>query len=262
PRATFQAQKALVEAARDNLGSDADALRILSSYTRRGEAAVAAQEATGGVPDAELIRLATRYVRNNSAAGPRESGNALFPHATSGNIGVFSYALTGAEATRLAAVADTWFGDRAGLSSFDPDQQMVVAVRTTSDEETLHVSVLDKATGDGRYVGEMLMADYELSLPEEVFTRTVAPLDAFGAQYYDDIGHFEVVDALVRGGSVLHNGNPAAVDSTLSFNHGDFMCRKYAKTRLSRPSPATGCHRASEIASTSSRQRAPIRMRR
>jgi hypothetical protein len=124
-----------------------------------------------------------------------------FPELDDGEMGVSAFALSGAKAQALFELAK--LDDARITASYDPAKQMVVALRTTNDEETLFVSLVDKATGKGKILTEIGVVDLPYNITQAQFEKLVPGMSG---TKLEDADHYDVIDALVKGAKDLAIG--------------------------------------------------------
>jgi hypothetical protein len=143
---------------------------------------------------AELKRAAD-FVKQNAGGDYEVARGKLFPGLTSGNDGLVTHALSGAEAKRAVELAAAWSGGRA--PSFDPAKQMVVVVRTTDDEARTFVNIVDRATGKGALVG------YDMNFVDVQSELDAASLKRFFPKAQELWGPDDFNKSLVKSGTAL-----------------------------------------------------------
>ena len=153
--------------------------------------------------DAELLARASRYVRERAG-----DGDEPFPPVDSGEDGLHAWALDDlAAAQRAVAFAKAWFADDARVQAlrFDPAKQLVLAVRTTFDEEDLAVVLLDRQAPAGGAPGGLLIGGRRMGVVDVGSTLDQATLDRLvpGLGSVEDVDHMELIDRLVLGGREL-----------------------------------------------------------
>jgi hypothetical protein len=147
----------------------------------------------GGAHSAADIAKAEAFVKANLGG--------KFPELDDGEMGVSAFALTGQKAQNLFDLAK--LDDARITDSFDPAKQMVVALRTTNDEETLFVSLVDKATGKGKVLTEIAFVDLPYGISQAQFDKLIPGMN--GAKL-EDADHYDVIDAVVKGAKDLDIG--------------------------------------------------------
>jgi len=163
-----------------------------------------------GLPETKLRELAARFISLHSDSCDDPSYDVHFPRLGSGEAGTPCFTFPGDKGLKLAKWAAIWFPGSAELASFDPQKHMMVAMRTTEDEEGINVAVMDRATGKPTYIGHMNLVDYSYELTQAQFEELLGPVSEFegGRWGYDELDHYEIVDALVEGGEVLDIPHP------------------------------------------------------
>lgn len=145
--------------------------------------------------DDALIERARRYVMANAGDGDE----APFPRVDSGEDGLYAYLLTGAAADRVVAFTKAWHEGEGEVESFrlDHSRQVVIALRSTFDEEDFYCAVLDRATGAGRLLGDRMgVVDLSYTLDQQTLDRILP-----GIGDIEDVDHYHLIDKLVEGGA-------------------------------------------------------------
>lgn len=175
--------------------ADADKLPadLKTDYLKLRGRLPAVDVAVGGAHSAADIAKAEAFVKANLGG--------KFPELDDGEMGVSAFALTGQKAQNLFELAK--LDDARITDSFDPAKQMVVALRTTNDEETLFVSLVDKATGKGKVLTEIAFVDLPYGITQAQFDKLIPGMN--GAKM-DDADHYDVIDAVVKGAKDLDIG--------------------------------------------------------
>jgi hypothetical protein len=150
-------------------------------------------------PSAKLLTQATQFIRDN--AGGEHGGvgeGKLFPAIDSGEDGLHGYAATGDSAERLLAVGEAMRPEDFDAFDYDPAQHLIVAVRTTNDEEVLFLAALDRKTGEGTFLSEIEMVDFAEILDQQTFDAILPD-----AGPMDELDHYDLIDLLVDGSAEL-----------------------------------------------------------
>lgn len=170
---------------------------------------------TSGLSDAALERKMTAHVAANSEPNPFVRTGATYPAANSGSAGLFAHRITGDRANALVEISRLWNGrlDLPDvLAGFDPDEQDLLAVRTTHhDREALILSTVDRRTGQvGAATIPLTIGEIYHFVSEADFTRLVGPKESFGADEYSywKLDHRLVMQRLVEGTRKVDVGNP------------------------------------------------------
>ncbi len=141
--------------------------------------------------------VARKFVLANAG----DEDDKLFPGPDSGEDGLHAYLLDDeAAAKRCVAFAKLWDTEDAKVQAFkyDPAKHLLVALRSTFDEEDFYLAVVDKATGKGELLGgRMGVVDADSFIDKEALAKIVPKLDL---EYID---HMELIDELVKGGTPL-----------------------------------------------------------
>jgi len=192
---------------------------------------------TQGLPEDKLRDLASRFISLHSGSNGDPMYDQYFSRLGSGEMGTPCCTFAGDTGKTMADWCKHWYPGSAEIADFDPQKHMMFAMRTTEDEEGIHVGVMDRETGKPTYIGHMGLVDYSYELTEAEFTRLLGPITDFdGGNYgYDSLDHYEIVDALLKGGTDLPipdpddlldemaGDDPSAVGSVRPFNctYGD-----------------------------------------
>lgn len=180
-------------------GTSASDLRLVGTIRSVRERTSLRLTRQGAVPRELLVERARAYVMKNATTDA--TPDATFPAVDSGEDGLHAYLLDGAAGDRLVAFTKAWFSGDAAVQAFrlDRARQVVVAVRTTFDEEGLFCAVLDRATGQGRLLGQELgVVDLSYTLDQATLDRLVP-----GMGDIEDVDHMDLIDRLVEGGASI-----------------------------------------------------------
>ncbi|MEZ0228399.1 MAG: hypothetical protein ACAI25_07215 [Planctomycetota bacterium] len=141
--------------------------------------------------------IARKFVLANAG----DEDDKLFPGVDSGEDGLHAYLLDEKNvAERCLAFAKLWDPEDGKLQAFqyDASKHLLVALRSTFDEEDFYLGVVDKATGKGELLGgRMGVVDADSFIDKEELAKIVPKLDL---EYID---HMELIDELVKGSTPL-----------------------------------------------------------
>jgi hypothetical protein len=140
-------------------------------------------------PDAARLALLARaraFVL--AAAQTEEHEDRPLPPLDSGNDGLHAYLVEGQGAERLLALARAWFPHDLAVRAaarLDPAREVLLVVRTTDDEEVLHLAVLARdGEAPGRWVGDGInVVDLSYELDQAALDAIVpglGPIDEVG----------------------------------------------------------------------------------